>query len=94
MQPPPGLVWPTHHVHQLKCTLYGPKQALRAWIDCFNTCVLSLGFKQSDHDNTLFTFNSYFGCVFLLLYVDNRLLPAAIPGVFKTLRDFYITNLK
>ena len=69
MTPPPGLVRPPHHVCRLKRALYGLKQAPRAWFNCFKSSILSIGFRQSAYDSTLFTRCTDKGFVFLLLFI-------------------------
>lgn len=55
MKPPPGLFpSPTSHVCKLRRSLYGLKQALRAWFDKFRTTLLHFSFKQSKYDTSLF----------------------------------------
>jgi hypothetical protein len=54
MRPPPwysdieGMVCHLHH------SLYGPKQAPRAWFQRFASVVTAAGFSASAHDPTLF----------------------------------------
>jgi hypothetical protein len=43
------------HVYKLSKTLYGLKQALRAWYECLRDFLLTNGFKVSKADPTLFT---------------------------------------
>ena len=42
------------HVFRLKKTLYGLKQASRAWYDRLTTYLLDHGFKRGQADRTLF----------------------------------------
>ena len=76
MEQPPGFVnknFP-HHVCQLKKSLYGPKQAPRAWFLKLSTYLLSLGFSASKTDTSLFF--KYHNQIpfFFLIYVDDILL--------------------
>lgn len=66
-----------HHVCRLKQALYGLKQAARAWFERFSTCVLNMGFEQSDRDLALFTMHTREGSVFLLLYVDDMIITSS-----------------
>ncbi|XP_021991474.1 uncharacterized mitochondrial protein AtMg00810-like [Helianthus annuus] len=63
-----------NHVCRLKKSLYGLKQAPRAWYQRFTDYVLTLGFKHSRCDASLFTFHHGSDTAFLLLYVDDILL--------------------
>jgi len=55
-QQPPGFVDHAHpnHVCLLQCSLYGLKQALRAWYQRFATYLRQLGFVASATDTSLF----------------------------------------
>ncbi|CAL1382351.1 unnamed protein product [Linum trigynum] len=58
MELPPGYCPQTDipdPVCLLQCSLYGLKQAPRAWFDKFHSTLLSLGFRQSQNDPSLFT---------------------------------------
>nr|KYP63992.1 Retrovirus-related Pol polyprotein from transposon TNT 1-94 [Cajanus cajan] len=58
-------------VCKLKKALYGLKQSPRAWFGRFTTVMISLGFKQSQGDHTLFIKHSKSrGVTVLLVYVD------------------------
>ncbi|KAK9060220.1 hypothetical protein SSX86_020924 [Deinandra increscens subsp. villosa] len=62
------------HVCLLKRSLYGLKQAPRAWYQRFTDFVVTLGFRQSRCDHSLFTFRSGTDTAFLLIYVDDIIL--------------------
>ncbi|XP_022040828.1 uncharacterized mitochondrial protein AtMg00810-like [Helianthus annuus] len=62
------------HVCRLKKSLYGLKQASRAWYQRFTDYVLTLGFRQSKCDASLFTLHDDATVAYLLLYVDDILL--------------------
>lgn len=55
---------------RLRNTLYGLKQAARAWNENLEGCVIELGFKKSHPDASLFLCDG----VYLLVYVDNVLM--------------------
>ena len=61
MEQPPGYIdqqFP-YHVCRLHKSLYGLKQALRAWFDRFTSRLLHLSFEASMIDSSLFVFYSH-----------------------------------
>ncbi|GKA79548.1 ribonuclease H-like domain-containing protein [Tanacetum coccineum] len=79
MHQPPGFVDPHHHdyVCHLKRSLYGLKQAHRAWFQRFASFVTRIGFQHSKTDTSLFIFHRGLDIVYLLLYVDDFILTAS-----------------
>lgn len=77
-------------VCRLKQTLYGLRQAPRAWFDRFSTYILSLGFFCSSVDSSLFICHNSLGTLILLLYVDDIILIGSNP----TFLDNFIQKLK
>ena len=76
MQQPPGYVdhqFP-HHVCRLNKSLYGLKQALRAWFDRFHSQLLHLGFEASIADSSLFVYHSHYIIIYLIVYVDDIII--------------------
>ena len=73
MHQPPSYVDPNHpnYVCKLHKSLYGLKQALRAWFERFSFHLLHLGFTASVVDSSLFVFCSDNTIIYLLLYVDD-----------------------
>nr|KYP52900.1 Retrovirus-related Pol polyprotein from transposon TNT 1-94 [Cajanus cajan] len=74
MELPPGYGEKTaaNTVCKLKKALYGLKQSPRAWFGRFTKVMISLGFKQSQGDHTLFIKHSKSrGVTVLLVYVDD-----------------------
>ena len=71
MSLPPGL-FPSFSVKvcRLKRSLYGLKQASRAWFEKFRTILLDFSFTQSQYDSPLFFRKTAFGIV-ILVYVDD-----------------------
>ena len=62
----------TNTICKLKKALYGLKQSPRAWFGRFTKVMMSLGFKQSQGDHTLFVKHSKSRRVtVLLVYVDD-----------------------
>lgn len=76
MQQPPNYVDPVHphYVCKLQKSLYGFKQAPRAWFERFTFHLLHLGFTTSVTDSSLFIFQSANTIIYLLLYVDDIII--------------------
>ncbi|KAM1580053.1 hypothetical protein ACFX1Z_041414 [Malus domestica] len=80
MQQPPGFSDPNypHHVYKLRKSLYGLKQAHRAWFDKLFVVLKSLGFHQSQSDASLFVIQTPVP-IFVLVYVDDILVTGPNP---------------
>jgi hypothetical protein len=76
MKQPPGFVDSSlpSHVCRLHKTLYGLKQALRAWYTRLSDFLLSIGFRASKIDTSLFILSDGTNIFYLLVYVDDILL--------------------
>ena len=76
MEQPPGFIDRDHpnHVCRLRKAIYGLKQAPRAWYVELKTFLLSLGFKNSLADTSLFVLQRGPEAVYLLVYVDDILI--------------------
>lgn len=76
MKQPPGYVHPTlsSHVCKLEKSLYGLKQAPRAWFMRLHAYLLTVGFRPSQTDVSLFIYISGELRVYVLVYVDDILL--------------------
>lgn len=76
MEQPPGFIDrdKPSHVCRLRKAVYGLKQAPRAWYEELQTFLLSLGFKNSLADTSLFIYNNGKELVYLLVYVDDILI--------------------
>lgn len=76
MEQPPGFAHPTlsDHVCLLQKSLYGLRQAPRAWFEKFSNFLLESGFFCSTTDPSLFVFHKGQDTILLLLYVDDILL--------------------
>lgn len=59
---------------KLNKSLYGLKQALRAWFHCFTSQLLTYGFVASQVDSSLFVRNTHGSITYLLLYMDDIIL--------------------
>jgi hypothetical protein len=76
MKQPPGFVDSAlpSYVCRLHKSLYGLKEALRAWYTRLNDFLLSIGFRASKMDASLFIFSVGVDICYLLVYVDDILL--------------------
>jgi hypothetical protein len=61
----------------LRKSLYGFKQASRAWYNQFASYLTTLGFIEAKSDTPLVIFRHGSGTVYLLLYVDDIILTAS-----------------
>jgi hypothetical protein len=61
-------------VYQLKKSLYGLKQALRAWYNRIDTYLIKSGFSRSQNEPTLYTKTDQHGEILIAcLYVDDMI---------------------
>nr|KYP47675.1 Retrovirus-related Pol polyprotein from transposon TNT 1-94 [Cajanus cajan]KYP47687.1 Retrovirus-related Pol polyprotein from transposon TNT 1-94 [Cajanus cajan] len=77
METPPGFEVKNkrNKVCLLKKALYDLKQSPRAWFGRFTKAIVSLGYRQSQRDHTLFIKHSSTGKLTLLLvYVDDMII--------------------
>jgi len=76
MEQPPGFSHPTlpSHVCHLHKSIYGLKQAPRAWYTRLSDYLISLGFRASNADPSLFIYSDGHDLIYLLVYVDDLLL--------------------
>ena len=86
-QQPVGFVDPERPdaVCLLNRSLYGLRQAPRAWFTSFTDFVKSIGFVQTRSDSSLFVLRGSSGAVvaYLLLYVDDMVLAASSPALLR-----------
>lgn len=59
------------HVCKLKKSIYGLKQTPRAWFAKLSNKLLSLGFRCSSADSSLFIMRTTSDCIYILIYVDD-----------------------
>lgn len=87
MEQPPGFIDPqqSHCVCLLKKSLYGLRQAPRAWFDKFSNFLLENGFFYSTADPSLFVLHTGSDTVLLLLYVDDIVLTGSSTQLLTTL---------
>jgi len=76
MKQPPGFIDSSlpSHVCRLHKSLYGLKQAPRAWYTRLSDVLLSIGFRASKVDTSLFILSDGTNIFYLLVYVDDILL--------------------
>ena len=70
---------PSSYVCKLQKSLYGLKQAHRAWNEQFTSFLPGLGFQLSQADPSLFVKHTSQGTIVLLLYVDDVILTGSDP---------------
>lgn len=73
MVQPPGFVDKDkpNHVCKLRKEIYGLKQAPRGWYTELRTYLISVGFRNSIADPSLFLYNCKGISYYLLVYVDD-----------------------
>ena len=86
------------HVLRLKKVLYGLKQAPRAWYFKLYTCLISLGFIKSNHEQSLYLKRSDTNTIIVGVYVDDLIVTGlSSVGIenFKAemTREFDMSNL-
>ncbi|KXJ72178.1 hypothetical protein RP20_CCG018696 [Aedes albopictus] len=74
-------------VAKLQRSLYGLKQASRAWNSRFHEFVTGLGFVQSKADSCLYTAVKNGELVLLIIYVDDILIACRSLELISTLKD-------
>ena len=76
MKQPEGFVDPAQlsAVCKLNRSLYGLRQAPRAWYDRLKSTLCTWGFQNSKMDSSLFTLHTSSGIIWLLVYVDDILI--------------------
>uniref|UniRef100_A0A2N9E5R8 Integrase catalytic domain-containing protein n=1 Tax=Fagus sylvatica TaxID=28930 RepID=A0A2N9E5R8_FAGSY len=81
MRQPPGFVDTASpsHVCFLHKSIYGLRQAPRAWFEKFSSHLLTIGFTASQADPSLFLYKHGSTVLFLLLYVDDIILTGNAP---------------
>ena len=96
--PPPGFHNNPKVIWHLQCTLYGLKQASKAWYDMLRKTFKSLGFTRSNTDHSLFYKDEDGDLLIVAVYVDNKLIFSKNLDTLKHLKTqlsehFKITDL-
>jgi len=98
MSQPPGFAHPQfpNHLCKLQKALYGLKQAPRAWFSRFSGKLLTLGFKASQSDTSLFLYQSATCTILVLIYVDDILITSssssAVRDLLSTLKQEFVVK--
>jgi hypothetical protein len=100
MTQPQGFLHPVfpNHVRKLHKTIYGLKQASRAWFNHLCNSLLEFGFTQSLVDTSLFLFHQGAIHLFLLIYIDDILIIGTHSTIIQSLlaklqSDFALKDL-
>jgi histone deacetylase 1/2 len=100
MKQPPGFedIDKPHFVCKLDKAIYGLKQAPRAWYSWLSSKLITLGFKASKSDNSLFIYCKGNVTIFMLIYVDDIIVTSssqeAILALLQDLKkDFVMKDL-
>lgn len=64
----------TNKICKLLKALYGLKESPRAWYECLDTFLVSLGFERSNNDSCLYTLRNEKDTIYLLIFVDDLLI--------------------
>ena len=75
------------YVCRLKKSLYGLKQAPKAWYERIDSCLMKLGFTQSDVDPNLYFKVDKESPLILVLYVEDLLLIGVNPLIHQCKRE-------
>ncbi|KAJ0908501.1 putative RNA-directed DNA polymerase [Helianthus annuus] len=86
MSQPPGFVDPSYptHVCKLNKAIYGLRQASRAWYNELKHHLLSVHFKPSISDPSLFINTVTSSPIFILVYVDDIIITGANPSLINS----------
>ncbi|GKB32454.1 ribonuclease H-like domain-containing protein [Tanacetum coccineum] len=100
MHQPPGFVDSAHpdYVCHLQRSLYGLKQAHRAWFQRFSSFIRRVGFQHSKTDTSLFVYHIGSDVAYLLLYVDDIILTTSSTALLQCIitllhSEFAMTGL-
>lgn len=76
MKQPQGFIDSQHpnKVCRLRKSLYGLKQSARAWNKKLNGVLTELSFVQSEHDECLYSVDTWNGMIYVLVHVDDMMV--------------------
>lgn len=87
MKQPPGFEEGDGMVCLLKKSLYGLKQAARAWNDAIHSVLIAAKFEQNQADPCLYARKYNNEWCYLLIYVDDMIVAAESMGVIDGVKD-------
>eukprot|EP00253_Pinus_taeda_P019610 PITA_19610 len=88
MEQPPGFIQTDSSlVCQLKKSLYGLRQASRAWYDKMDSFILDTGFFRCQSDNTVYTKKVGKYLIIHVLYVDDIILTGSDPNLINHVKS-------
>jgi hypothetical protein len=95
MKLPPGLQpeFP-NQVCRLQKSLYGLRQASRQWFSKLSNSLVSLGFRHSEYDHSLFTKSQNGSFTALLVYVDDIILTGNSLSSIESVKNFLHATFK
>lgn len=76
-----------NHVYRLKKAVYGLRQAPRAWYTALKEFLVSIGFKNSRADASLFVLQHGSVFVYILIHVDDIIITGTSTTVIKQVID-------
>ncbi|XP_019199893.1 PREDICTED: uncharacterized protein LOC109193507 [Ipomoea nil] len=90
MEQPPEFVaqGESGKVCKLKRSLYGLKQSPCAWFGRFSNAVVEFGMQRSAYDHTVFYKHTNYGCVLLIVYVDDIVITGSDASGIEALKSF------
>ncbi|CAL1362273.1 unnamed protein product [Linum trigynum] len=87
MRQPVGFIDPEHpdYVCRLRKSIYGLRQAPRAWFHCLSQALRDFGFVASQTDPSLFIYTSGSSLLYMLVYVDDLVITGNDSSVIQQL---------
>lgn len=76
-----------NHVYRLKKAMYGLRQDPRAWYNALKEFLVSIGFKNSRADASLFILQHGSVFVYILIYVDDIIITGTSTSVIKQVTE-------
>ena len=75
-------------VYRLRKSLYGLKQSPRAWFGKFSQAIEAFGMQKSKFDHFVFSKNSSYGIILLIVYVDDIVITRSDSKGILSLKSF------